>query len=230
MVVCISQCQGMGCGVYALHLIVDIYILYSLFSRFSIIISFSSPGGTAKMGVKAQLHLSGDKTLQAATIPSPSLSLSWWQAAHCCQARVGNPHSDTENVYCGGRTFALWSHLLPVTSRFLIFYHRKFLVDHKSSPLSAAAGGEKRCAAPWGWAAAARVQPSTCALQNADCVLFKQCSSELYRGAKVTRTIIVLHFMQTKKNVLEDVLCIVTRYCKIIFRLRGFEALGNTTV
>lgn len=37
-------------------------------------------------------------------------------------------------------------------------------------------------------------------------------------------------FYANKKNVLEDVLCIVTRYCKIIFRLHVFEALGNTTV
>lgn len=176
--------------------------------------------------------------LQTITVPSLSHSLWRWQGAGGCQVCVGNLYSSAENVYCRERTFALWSHLLLVTSRFLIFYHRKFLVDHKSNPLSPAAGGgegggcglEKWCTAPPSWASASSVGQSTCALQNANSVLLKQCANELYSGPKVKWTIIVLHLMQTKKNVLEDVLCIVTRYCRIIFRLRVFEALGNKTV
>lgn len=88
---------------------------------------------------------------------------------------VGNLHHGAENVYCRERTFALWSHLLLVTSRFLIFYHRKFLVDHKSNPLSPAAGGEQWCTTLPGWASASSVGQSTCALQNANSVLLKQC-------------------------------------------------------
>lgn len=96
------------------------------------------------MAAGAQLHFSGDKRLPTPTIPSLSHSLVRWQVAGGCQVCVGNLYSGAENVYCRERTFALWSHLLLVTSRFLIFYHRKFLVDHKSNPLSPAAerGGE----------------------------------------------------------------------------------------
>lgn len=151
------------------------------------------------MAAEGQLHRSGDKALQAATaMPSSVHSLPGWQVPHCCQPSVGNPHGNAENVYCGGRTFALWSHLLAVTSRLLIFYHRKFLVGHKSGPLSAAAGGAAvRRAAGLSPGPVCTRAPVPCETQT---VCSQTMSQWTVWGAEVTRTIIVLHFMQTKKK------------------------------
>lgn len=169
------------------------------------------------------------------TVPSLSHSLRRWQVAGGCQVCVGNLHSGAENVYCRERTFALWSHLLLVTSRFLIFYHRKFLVDHKSNPLSPAAGGGWW----WGGETVRRAAGLSLSLQRgaehlcpAKCKLL--CSSNNvkmnYTGGQRSSEPLLCCILCKQKNVLEDVLCIVTRYCKIIFRLHVFEALGNTTV
>lgn len=171
-----------GTSVFCLGLWICIFVKVLSFNILGIfkismgsLISPFSQEALIKWRWGVQLHICSMKCLQAARIPSLSRSLSGWQVAGGCQVCVGNLHSGAENVYCRERTFALWSHLLLVTSRFLIFYHRKFLVDHKSNPLSPAAGGEQWCTAPPGWASASSVGQSTCALQNANSVLLKQC-------------------------------------------------------
>lgn len=151
--------------------------------------------------------------------------MSRWQVAHRCGVCVGSLlHGHTENVYCRKGTFALWSHLLRVTSSFLIFYHRKFLVVHKSSLLSAAAEREKIIAEfdskVWGPVFRGGLAPGPWEVQTGR--LFEQCQNNPGNKGQLTSHCSAFN---AEKKVLEDVFCIPTRWWGIIFRFGFFEAV-----
>lgn len=137
--------------------------------------------------------------------------VSRWQVAQRCGVCVGSLlHGHTENVYCRKRTFALWSHLLRVTSSFLIFYHRKFLVVHKGSLLSAAAEREKITAEfdskVWGPRLRGGPAPGLGEMQAGR--LFEQCQNNPRNKDQLTSH---CNAFNAEKKVLGDAFCIPTR-------------------